>query len=323
MMSRATPSRDPPPIRLGDDASVAPVRPPAQARRVRGRRVSCCDASSAALEPMIGTAARIDEMLLLEVRGPWSRDVLKENDLPEAARERLDAWLTERPNRRVLFIRKPDRREGPLTLFVVECGEHGGIATRRSLESHDDLATVDLDPGRMRVPGVVWLVCAHGKRDACCSRLGVPLYDALLGIADPDLVWQTSHQGGHRFAGNLLVAPYGVQLGRVRPVDAERVVAGMAAGMIPLPFLRGRTVYDPEVQAADLHVRERLGDAQLSATRYVGPAADGDGHAFVTRLGELRVRVTAEEGPAVPPSCGAEPEAATTFRAELIGAPGW
>jgi hypothetical protein len=285
--------------------------------------MSCSETSAAALEPMIGSAARIDEMLLLEVRGTWSRDVVAENDLPEAAQERLLAWIAERPHRRVLFIRKPERRDGPLTLFVVECGEHGGIATRRSLASHDELVDVDLDPGRMRVPGVVWLVCAHGKRDACCARLGVPLYDALVRVADPDLVWQTSHQGGHRFAGNLLVAPYGVQLGRVRPVDAERIVAAMSAGMLPLPFLRGRTVYEPEVQAADLHVRERLGDAQLSALRYVGAAPGGDGHLFVTRLGEVRVRVAISTGPAVPPSCGAEPEPTTVYTAELVDAPGW
>lgn len=284
--------------------------------------MTCSDASSAAIEPMVGSAARIDEMLLLEVRGAWARDILKENDLPDAARARLDEWLAERPNRRVLFIRKPDRREGPLTLFVVECGEHGGIATRRTLASHDELADADLDPGRMRVPGVVWLVCAHGRRDACCSRLGVPLYDTLLRVSDPELVWQSSHQGGHRFAANVLVAPYGVQLGRVRPVDAQRVVAGMSAGMLPLPFLRGRTVYEPAVQAADLHVRERLGDAQISALRYAG--ADEEGlHRFVTRLGEVQVRVTATAGPPVPPSCGAAPEATTVYAAELFGAPGW
>ncbi len=283
--------------------------------------MSCCDASAAALEPMIGSAARIEELLLLEVRGQWARDVLAENDLPTAARDRLAVWVGERPNRRVLFIRKPERRAGPLALYVVECGEHGGVVTARSLPTVDSLATVDLTPGGARIPGPLWLVCAHGRRDACCSRLGVPLYDALLRMADPALVWQTSHQGGHRFAGNLLVAPFGVQLGRVRPVDAERIVAELSVGLLPLAFLRGRTVYDAEVQAADLHVRERLGDAQIGDVRFV-EEVDG-AYRFSTRLGDVRVRVASEAGPAVPPSCGAEPEAATIYRAELVDAAGW
>lgn len=284
--------------------------------------MSCADASAAALEPMAGTAARVDELLCLEVRGPWPRDVATGGDLPAVARARLEAWVAERPHRRVLFVRRPGR-EGALALFVAECGEHGGIVTRRRLDGYEELATVDLEPGRARVPGPLWLVCAHGRRDPCCARLGVPLFEALSRVADPDLVWESSHQGGHRFAGNLLVVPYGVQLGRVRPVDVERVVAGMAAGMLPLPFLRGRTVYDPEVQAADLHVRERLGEAQLSAIRYAGPAADAGVHRFVTRLGDLRVRVTRSDGPPVPPTCGAEPEPSAVYRSELLDAPGW
>jgi hypothetical protein len=44
---------------------------------------------------------------------------------------------------------------------------------------------------------------------------------------------------------------------------------------------------------------------------------------FATRLGEVRVRVEAEPGPAVPPSCGADPEPGTVYRASLVDAPGW
>ncbi|MBM3678514.1 MAG: hypothetical protein FJW96_11625 [Actinobacteria bacterium] len=284
--------------------------------------MSCCEASSAALEPMVGTAARIDELLLLEVRGAWARDVIAENELPDGARERLREWTEAGAHRRVLFVRKPERRSGPLALYTVECGEHGGVAMARTIASHGELASLDLDAGGRRVAEPLWLVCAHGRRDLCCSRLGVPLYDALVRTVAPERVWQTSHQGGHRFAGNALVAPYGVQLGRVRPVDVERVAAGMSAGMLPLPFLRGRTVYDPPVQAADVHVRERLGEAQLTAVRYAGPGGDGE-HLFVTRLGDVRVRVRASQGPAVPPSCGAEPEPATVFAAEIADGAGW
>ncbi len=41
-----------------------------------------------------------------------------------------------------------------------------------------------------------------GRRDRCCARLGVPLFDALAPHVDADRLWQSSHHGGHRFAAN-------------------------------------------------------------------------------------------------------------------------
>ena len=57
----------------------------------------------------------------------------------------------------------------------------------------------DLEVGD-EVAGPIVLVCAHGRRDACCARLGPPLFDALAPHCPPDALWQSSHLGGHRFA---------------------------------------------------------------------------------------------------------------------------
>ncbi len=59
------------------------------------------------------------------------------------------------------------------------------------------------------------LVCGHGTRDACCALRGTAVYSRLADHLGDDELWISSHQGGHRFATNVLVLPSGIQLGRV------------------------------------------------------------------------------------------------------------
>lgn len=291
--------------------------------------MSCSEASAEALEQLAGSASRARRWLFVEVRQAWGRDVVPDSDLPDAAKRRLQSWAGERGgDGRVLFIRKPERRDAStITVFLAEVFEHGGTFTRLELAEATDLATADLDAGvpvgRVAVPTL--LVCTHGRRDACCARNGVPLYEALRRFVEPDALWQCSHLGGHRFAANVLALPQGVMLGRVRPVDAPRVAAELAAGTVPLAHYRGRVVHEPAVQAAELAIRERFALAQLTALRYLGPSADGARHGFATPAGEVQLGVDETIGPDVPPSCGAAPEPTTVYLprwSEMVIRPG-
>lgn len=82
---------------------------------------------------------------------------------------------------------------------------------------------------RAPLPGRHVFVCLHGARDERCGRCGPPLRAALAdavaeaGLADVT-VRATSHVGGHKYAGNLLVYPEGVWYGYARPEDARRIV---------------------------------------------------------------------------------------------------
>jgi len=279
--------------------------------------MSCSESSAEAFEPLAGSATQARRWLLVEVREAWGRDVVPDSSLPAAVKGRLVEWAAKRGgDGRVLFIRKPERRDVPTTaVFVAEVSEHSGMFARLELADIAELAEADLRPGSQREPVTVptLLVCTHGRRDACCARLGVPLYDALRRFVEPDALWQCSHLGGHRFAGNVLALPHGVMLGRVRPVDAPRIAAELAANTISLAHYRGRVVHEPAVQAAELAIRERLAVAHLTALRYVGPTSDGLRHGFVTPIGEVQLGVDEVEGPLVPPSCGAGPEPTTAF----------
>jgi len=252
-----------------------------------------CSASSLdSGEALAGTATLASRWLLLEVRKAWARDV-EETVLPAPAAARAEAFAG-----RVQLIRRPERRAGPALAFVAESLESGGTL-------------VEAAPGEGTVDGPLFLVCCHGRRDPCCARLGTPVFDALRALLPDRSVWQSSHLGGHRFAANVLVLPAGILLGRVRPQDAERVVADVAAGRIPLDLYRGRTLYPPEAQAADAAVRERLGLTGLDAVRLVA-AASGQVR-LATPAGGIAATVEARPGPPRCESCGKDPVASTRY----------
>ena len=91
------------------------------------------------------------------------------------------------------------------------------------LDSIDGLFDLDLSPIKngASVGGDVvhenrFFVCTHGKHDPCCAKYGRPVA-AALDHQWPERTWETSHLGGDRFAGNVLILPIGIYYGRVGP----------------------------------------------------------------------------------------------------------
>ena len=204
--------------------------------------------------------------LLVEMRGAWGRDAVADTELPASARSVLQAF-----DGKVILVRRPDRRRG-VAVIRATVTEAGGAAVRQQLGSLDELAGADLEQGEP-VAGPIVLVCAHGRRDSCCARLGPPLFGVLAPHLAPERLWQSSHLGGHRFAPNVLVLPQGIHLGRI-PVERGREVAELLEdGRIPLDLYRGRTAYAPPVQAAELVVRSELGCDRVADLRLVAHEA--------------------------------------------------
>lgn len=262
----------------------------------------CADCSTLAGEPLAGTATRADRFLLLEHSEAWGRDALADTELPSALRSAAEDF-----DGRVLLVRRPGVRPEVPTVIVAEAVEDGG-----TLRQH--VSPERSDPGEP-IAGPLFLVCAHGRRDPCCARLGPPLYDALRRHVEPAALWQSSHQGGHRFAANTLVLPYGVQLGRVAPADAAAVAATVADGRIPLELYRGCTLYAPHVQAAEIALRRELGLDRIDAIRLLEDV--GMEVRFSTPRGTAQLSVLQADGPAVFASCGVSPEPTQHYTATL------
>ncbi|KAI9063684.1 hypothetical protein FKP32DRAFT_1571761 [Trametes sanguinea] len=119
-------------------------------------------------------------------------------------------------------------------------------------------------------------VCTHGSRDCRCGEGGGEVARALRreldkrGISANDVVLgEVAHVGGHKYAANVLVYPYGEWLGNVQEVDVPMVLdeilawraqyqeraaqsGGQVDDMPPLcpPFWRGRMGLDKDEQIA-------------------------------------------------------------------------
>ncbi|KAJ3375736.1 hypothetical protein GGF31_002940 [Allomyces arbusculus] len=82
------------------------------------------------------------------------------------------------------------------------------------------------------------LVCAHKKRDSRCGESGPILIREFHRVIDrdfPDLhdqvaVYGTSHIGGHKFAGTLIMYPSGDWYGRVHTCDVTTLVQEQVRG---------------------------------------------------------------------------------------------
>jgi len=282
---------------------------------------TCVAFADAAGEPLAATTNRTDRWLLVELHGQWEPDAIETEGLGDAARARLREWLAATPESRLLLIRRPERRDATGSHVYLVDSRPGHESLRCAvLASPDDLAAIDLADASFGEPvaGPLLLVCHHGRRDACCARLGKPLYEAFVAAAAP--VWQCSHVGGHRFAGNVVWLPEGITLGRVQPEDAAAVLAGARAGRIPLANLRGRSSHAPAAQAADGALRAELGADGVAAVRVaaVVETADGFEVRLVAGATEHTYAVTRSERFDSLGSCGDEPTAISRLVATRV-----
>jgi hypothetical protein len=254
-------------------------------------------------EPLAATASRVDRWILVEYRGVWGYDALEASGLPQEVKDHLRKRAQALGPAKVLFIRRTERRRhSTLRVFWGCSAETGSWLRGAELERHDDLVDLDFDFDGEPVEHPLLLVCTHGKHDRCCARYGRPLYEALAEAADERWVWQCSHVGGDRFAGNLVVLPEGLYFGRVTADDAWTVLDEYVGGRIHLPAYRGRSCHSFPLQAAERAVRELTGLTRLDAVRIVSTApirVEAEGRVY-------EVEVARESGELTYLTCSAE-----------------
>lgn len=234
-------------------------------------------------EPLPGTAKAGRLFIALEHRYGWSHDILDGGVFGEEITAQLKDWLKER-NGSLQLIRKPGRLgqgtcEG-VHVYISHCvpsseqakveasGSESGSGVASStgiylehLIVSDATALMELDirlgrptPGATEVEHPLLLVCTHGKRDRCCAIKGRPVASALHNVF-PDIVWETSHSKGHRFAPALVLLPWNYSYGRLSAVATKDVIEQAQEGIIAAEGCRGRGIYKPPQQVADLAAR--------------------------------------------------------------------
>jgi hypothetical protein len=119
------------------------------------------------------------------------------------------------------------------------------------------------------------LVCTNGRHDACCATFGRPLARALRRSRWAAWVWECSHIGGDRFAGNLLLLPDSLYFGRLDAAGAERVLEQFDAGRLDLDGFRGRSTLNLVEQAAEHFVRTEFSLDAVDAIRSAESLGNG------------------------------------------------
>jgi hypothetical protein len=288
----------------------------------------CAVASTQRNEPIFATASQVRRWLLVEVRGSWGRDAIANTDL---GRHVDDDWrdrLRTDAIRLVAIRRDLDKvAHHPLRVFVVD--SDAGTVWRRDvaglhsvMHATESLPTrVSTPPGWERHDDTVVLVCTNGKHDSCCATFGRPVVRALRASPYAEMVWECSHIGGDRFAGNVVVLPDGLYFGRCTAESAEPIVASYLAGRLDLDHFRGRSTLSYMHQAAEYFTRRELDMSDrdaITSVRRVGDPAHG--RFAVTFADSTRFTVVVKRTiePATSPLTCTGPADVTLPRYELV-----
>jgi hypothetical protein len=241
-------------------------------------RFFCSAASRSSGEQMYGTVARIDSWLLIEYPGAWRPRAILDSALPEPVRKQLDRIAQRFSGQRQLLIRQGHEWSTRVRCFLAETRESGSGLRRIELTGYDELE--DFDPAARSTDGALseplLLVCTHGTRDKCCAKFGRPVYASLRSHA-PDRVWECTHVGGDRFAGNVVCLPEGIYYGHVEPEDATTLLATLARGEIWLEKYRGRSCYPRAGQVGEYFVRRETGLKRIDDLRLLSIDRNSDG----------------------------------------------
>jgi hypothetical protein len=278
----------------------------------------CADISRQVGEPLFATATRVDVWLALEYDRAFGADAYPESDLPQAVKAHFDAVLAAIPRSRMQLIRagkERPRTNGGVAFYVAV----GQAATRQGhapqlykfrLAAYEDVLALDV---AQLVAGdaqhadnltnePLFLICTNGKRDICCAKAGLPVYEAMSAHLGPlglwESLWMTSHIGGHRFAATGVFLPHGICYGRIDPAGAAGLIEAHQAGNLALEYYRGLCGYDEPVQAADYFLRRELGIADLGAVTLIAADPTGEKQWRVTlSAGGVRHIVSVRQAP--------------------------
>lgn len=271
--------------------------------------------SDVAGEPLPGTSKPGAMYVVFEKRGSWSHDILDGDTFGPELTKRLKALPGG------MYLIRKHGREGHVkkdkhTCYLVFCEQ--AVTERLELTSVEELFDLDLaGPGRNADKGAVvetkplLLVCTHSKRDRCCAIKGRPMA-AALSEAFPDApIWECSHTKGHRFAPSMVLMPHSYSFGRLNTSAAIAMYEASLRGEMFLPGARGRGIYSPQGQVAELAVAQqlvqagetvRIGELAVEGTTVMHP----DGRKF-----EVELETTVTDG--VMGSCGDEPKRGTSW----------
>ena len=267
----------------------------------QGAWAPCSDRSLERHDPLAGTGGYGARWLLVEVDGAWGAHAFFQSRLDPAVGRALVRRAEAEGIRpvaiRAFGLRADERRAQTRWRWALADSRPGRESVRWGVvDDPAELLELPLD-GTAGTPSSepIALVCTHARHDQCCAVRGRPVAQAL-SRAFPDLVWESSHLGGDRFAATMILLPHGLYYGRVPAAGAADIVVQYTRGHVVEEFYRGRSSLSNVVQAAQSHAREASGDSRIDSFAPLGERRADDG-VWVVDLaqGDTVVRVTMRE----------------------------
>lgn len=275
--------------------------------------------SDVQVESLPGTAKPGSTYVLFEWPHAWTHDVLDGGTLGEEFTEKLKAHLAEY-DASLLLIRHPTREGRRIEdhhVYLVFAEE--GATEVMHVDTPEALLTLDLsgpgkNAGAVSRTKPLLLVCTHAKRDRCCAVKGRSMVNKLVekypfGHGN-DVVWETSHIKGHRFAPTMLLLPWAYSFGRMTFEATDAMLEAALRGEYFVPGNRGRGTLSAPAQAAEVAVAAELSRAgeqvrygELEVTDVA--VTDDGGYVRVDKQGaSYTVELARKKVTGVVPSCG-------------------
>ncbi|RZT14978.1 hypothetical protein EV649_5758 [Kribbella sp. VKM Ac-2569] len=210
-------------------------------------------------DSLIATAPPAERWLLIESRSAWPRQALTSLRNSSSGAELGDVVARRCRELRIrpVLIRRYGRLDPTSSRrwALVDCRPGRELVRWGDLPTDEHLLDVLAGKDSGLVSNApVYLVCTHGRHDACCAVRGRPVA-AMLTAAYPERTWECSHIGGDRFAANVVVLPHGLFYGHVTPARAVELAKQYDEGAVVPDLLRGSGAFAPPVQAAQHFAR--------------------------------------------------------------------
>lgn len=288
--------------------------------------------SDVEVEPLPGTAKQATVYVLYEDPGPWSQDILDGDTFGAELTAKLKAHM-QKFGASLQLIRHPTREGRQIDshhLYLVFSDI--GLTEVLHVDGPEEILELDLsgpglNGGQARLTPLL-LVCTHAKRDRCCAVKGRPLV-AELERRYPfkrtgDVVWETSHVKGHRFAPAMLLMPWGYSFGRMNLEATEAMLAAAMRAQFFVPGNRGRGTLSAPAQAAEIAVAARLQEQGLEvaygqfAVAYEQVSEDTASITLIDDTHAHRVTLSTRPVSGVVSSCGDEPKQGRYWQVETV-----
>lgn len=282
----------------------------------------CSSRSREAGENLFGTANSYGVYVAIEYNTPWTPDKdagFVARTFHGTDRERWDTLWESLPNPRLQLIRQRGQSTDAdgFTVYIAIPHEVNALLYQFQLGTYQEildlefpkLLTGDIDYHSYLTDDPLYLICTHARYDPCCARHGLPTYKAFSESTDTSSVWQSSHIGGHRFAGTGVILPYGLYYGRMAREDIPAIVDASQTGEVMLDYYRGRACYSTIEQSAEYFLRRESGNLRLDAFRLL-ESTQQDRFSWEVKFEELgtenqhTIQIKVEQSDwAIPSSC--------------------